>query len=112
MEFKDGFPTIVNSQTFPGITPEMMRWYDTNICGHISKVDKQLEMKVLETLPDGNVIIHQRIYTPVIVSNRSIILTSYKVEREDGGFTALASSQGNEELEKKYAKLIGSDCIA
>jgi len=34
------------------------------------------------------------------------------VERTDCGFTSLASSQGNAELEKKYAKLIGSDVVA
>jgi len=48
----------------------------------------------------------------VVVSNRSIIQTFYNVERTDGGFTGLASSDGNAELEKKYAKLIGSDVIA
>lgn len=48
----------------------------------------------------------------MIVSNRSIIQTFYNVERTDGGFTSLQSSVGNEELEKKYAKVIGSDCIA
>ena len=48
----------------------------------------------------------------MIVSNRSIIQTFYNVERTDGGFTGLASSQGNAELEKKYAKLIGNDVIA
>jgi hypothetical protein len=34
------------------------------------------------------------------------------VDRSDGGYTSLASSQGNEELEKKYAKMIGSDVVA
>ncbi len=112
LEFSNSRPVIVNSQTFMGVTPEMMRWYDSNICEYVKKIDKALEMTMLEPLSDGIRIVHQRIYTPVIVSNRSIIQTFYDVERTDGGFTGLASSQGNAELEKKYAKLIGSDVIA
>ena len=95
-----------------GVTPEMIRWYDSNICEFIKKIDKALEMKNLETLTDGSRIVHQRIYTPAVVANRSIIQTFYNVDRSDGGYTSLASSQGNQELEKKYAKLIGSDVVA
>jgi len=41
-----------------GVTPEMIRWYDSNICEFIKKIDKALEMKNLETLTDGSRIVH------------------------------------------------------
>ena len=57
-------------------------------------------------------IFHQRIITPMMVSNRSIISTSWSDFKPEGTSVYVMTSVGNEELEKKYAKNIGKDVIS
>lgn len=55
---------------------------------------------------EGYRIIHQRIQTPIMVSNRSIMHCFYTVPTTDGTYLHYSSSQGNEAfLEKHKAKL-------
>ena len=36
----------------------MFKWYDDNICDHISKVDKKIAMKLIEPLANGIRTVH------------------------------------------------------
>ena len=112
LEFKNGHPLIIITSRVDGITPEMFDWYQRDVFTHCTKIDKNVLMKLLETESDGTPISHQRIITPAIVSNRSIINAQYDERRTDGSLLFLTSSIGNEELQTKYAKAIGKDEIA
>ena len=94
-----------------GITPAMLEWYQKNVHTFCTKIDKAVEMKEVEKNND-NTVVHMRIITPPMVSNRSIIQTFFEERQPDGTVTFLATSTGNQELETKYAKLIGKDVIA
>ena len=98
LEFKNGHPLVLISMRADGITPEMIDWYQRDIYTHCTKVDKAVIMKVLESESDGTPICHQRIITPAIVSNRSIINAIYEERRSDGSVLFMTSSTGNEEL--------------
>ena len=70
-------------------------------------------MKLMETEQDGTQICFQRIYTPVMTSDRSIIQAFYPIERkEDGTLIFISGSTGNDPYVNKYAKEIGSDVVA
>jgi hypothetical protein len=112
LEFKNGHPLIIITMRADDITPEMFDWYQRDICTHATKIDKNNIMKLMETEADGTPIIHQRIITPVMVSNRSIIEAFYEERRPDGSLLFIAGSVGNEEYLKKYSKEIGKDEIA
>ena len=112
LEFKNGHPLIVITMRVDGIIPEMFDWYQRDLYTHCTKIDKNVLMKILETETDGTPISHQRIITPAIVSNRSIINAHYDERRPDGSLQFITSSIGNEELQTKYAKVIGKDEIA
>ena len=47
----------------------------------------------------------------MLVSNRSIIQTMYRVEKE-GGYCTIGSSRGHEGLVKTHEKLVGKDVVA
>ena len=57
-------------------------------------------------------IVHQRIITPPLVSNRSMIQTFYEDRVADGTITYLSTTTGNQNLEKKYAKILKDDVMA
>lgn len=70
-------PVVIITRKIDGITPEMWNWYQVNMVENISKKDKNLQMKKLKDGADGSQIVYQRILTPAVVSNRSMILTNW-----------------------------------
>jgi hypothetical protein len=96
LEFKNGHPLIVVTMRVDGTTPEMFDWYQRDLFVHCTKIDKNVLMKLLHTEADGTPISHQRIITPAIVSNRSIINAQYDERRPDGSLLFMTSSIGND----------------
>lgn len=77
LDFNEGKPIVIVTMRADGITPAMIDWYQNDIYTHCTKIDKAVQMKQLEVHPDHK-IVHQRIITPVMVSNRSIIQTFFE----------------------------------
>ena len=111
IEFKDGKPLVIVTAKYEGVTPQMWGWYQDGLVENVTKIDKANEMKLLEDNGDTRVV-HQRIITPTLVSNRSHIMTMWSEPNFDGKSLYLATSVGNEELEKKYAKNLGKDGVS
>ena len=60
---------------------------------------------------NGRPVVHLRIKTPMVMSNRSMINIQYRpIDTEDELLT-MSSSRGNEEYVKKYADKIGKDVL-
>ena len=59
---------------------------------------------------DKNYKMHMRM--PAILSNRTVFVSYYFDQFEDGSMLAMGSSRGNEEYEKVYEQEVGSDVIA
>lgn len=58
LEFKNGHPLIIATMRADGITPEMIEWYQRDVCTHATKIDKVVVMVPLETEANGTQIIH------------------------------------------------------
>ena len=111
LEFKDHKPTIIVTGLFKNLTPKMYDWYMENVLEHCTKVDKANVMVQLEA-HDDHKIVHQRIMTPVMVGNRSMIQTMWKDYNPEGVSIYCSTTKGNEALYEKYAKEMGKDVIA
>ena len=111
IEFKDGKPLVIVTAKYQGVTPAGWAWFHEGLMENVTKVDKNNQMTLLEDNGDHKVV-HQRIITPAIASNRSMIMTMWSDVDLDGKSIWRATSVGNEELEKKYADKIGKDVVA
>lgn len=77
LDFNNGGPIVIVTMRADGITPAMVEWYQKNVQTFCTKIDKAVEMKEIEKTDDITVM-HMRIITPPMVSNRSIIQTFFE----------------------------------
>ena len=97
-----------------GLTMEQLQpWIDDPVAIQ-SVLNNRMESTTLPDV-DGHKTYHFKLNMPAggyIISNRSIIVTYYRHEMEDGTKLFMSSSQGNEEIVASRQEQIGSDVVA
>jgi len=107
-------PLIIITQRIDGVTPDMWNWYEENEDKNSSAINKANQVKYLENHQDDQYIMLQRIITPPLVRNRSIITTGWRDFHPEDTSLYIKTSIGNRTLvHGKYSKEIGkNDVIA
>lgn len=101
----DNGPISVINMTQEGLSPEAFEWLIRNYHEIVPKVIKMITITPLEDLGEEPKcrLFRQYLKLPLIVSNRCIIPAYYYLPGENGEFTYISSSRGNDELiEEKY----------
>ena len=83
IEFAHGKPLVIVSKRADGLTPEMIEAYQHTLPQHVSKIDKANQMQWVEQ-HDTHSILYQRIITPPLVDNRSLLMGSWIDHLDDG----------------------------
>ena len=91
-------PLIVTTFTAPGFTPEMYKWYDTHVYDMAHVVDSATKFWKLEDVNKDFAIAHQRIFTPMMVSNRSMIHTMMTIHDTEDRWCTGSTTVGNDDL--------------
>jgi hypothetical protein len=104
-------PETIVRFTQEGLTPELVMAYFYNYINEFPKIVTNIELTKLEQI--GNrTIFHQKINTPFIFSNISIMQCQYNIHNEETGeYTIIVSSIGNEAVQQQNASRIGKDTI-
>ena len=109
----NGNTVLVHHVTVMDLDPEDLPAWFANFATNAAKcANAALKINLLDDVVNGRKIGHHRTVPPVpLVSPRSTLVTYYEIPGADQ-YTFMASSEGNEELVKKYADKVGSDVIA
>ena len=83
IEFGNGKPLVIVTMRVDGLTPEMYEEYQRTLPDHVTKIDKANQMQWVEKHDTHN-ILYQRIITPPLVDNRSLLMGSWIDHLEDG----------------------------
>lgn len=96
----------VTDFTFDQFKNFLQNWYENT---------KEFDSKFTTSNPeniDGCPFILNKMSMNWPMDNRSILTCSYCIPFEDGSFTFIASSRGNDEIKDKYKTQIGKDVVA
>lgn len=89
-------PETIVRFTQEGLTTELVTAYCYNFINEFPKIVTNVELTKLEQIGNRS-IFHQKINTPFIVSNISVMQCQYNIHNEETGeYTFIVSSVGNE----------------
>lgn len=86
--------------------------YDTGFAKLSSKASNAPKLTRLPDIEGATAVRHMKVETPWPITNRSVIPAYYHITGDDGSFTFLASSRGNDSIVEAEKERIGSDVIA
>ena len=109
-EFTSENPLTLNLTNGVDTTMEQVKAFFAQYAEQAPIGEDNLTVTKLEE--DGDVqIAHHHMKTPFPMSNRSMIVGYYKKDHDDGSFSFMVSSRGNEEMCEKYQSIIGKDVV-
>ena len=109
--FETAEPITVAEMDAPNVTVDQMKKFFSVFEKEYNLVNDRAKMERLED-DNGYKILHYIIVTPRLVTNRIMFPCLYEIDGENGEYTFISSTRGQEAWNEKHKDLIGKLVIS